>query len=132
MRGDKIWKILAERETTQRLLLAALTRSNTLPVERGYVADRVSIKWVRKLLATSLAYFIDHRDGFKTTLFLMPIGDFNYAGLNGETEEIISCQMNLPMPTQSATTANFFNPLIRHIERMIVEGRAPILSNARC
>ena len=47
--------------------------------------DRVSIEWARKLLATSLAYFIDHRDGFKTTLFLMPIGDFNYAGLNGET-----------------------------------------------
>ena len=61
----------------------------------------------------------------RTTLFLVPIRDFNYAGLNGETGEIISCQMNLPMPTQSATTANFFNPLIRHIERMIVENRAP-------
>ena len=85
----------------------------------------LSIEWARKLLATSLAYFIDHRDGFKTTLFLLPIRDFNYAGLNGETGEIISCQMNLPMPTQSATTANFFNPLIRHIERMVVENRAP-------
>jgi hypothetical protein len=125
VRGDKIWNTLAERETTQRLLLAALSRSNTLPVEQGYVADRVSIEWVRKLLATSLAYFIDHRDGFRTTLFLLPIRDFNYAGVNGETGEIISCQMDLPMPTQSATTANFFNPLIRHIERMIVENRAP-------
>ena len=113
------------RESTQRLLLAALSRSNTLPVERGYVTDRVSIEWVRKLLPASLAYFIDHRDGFKTTLFLLPISDFNYAGLNGATGEIISCQMNLPMPTQSATTADFFNPLIRHIERMIVENRAP-------
>jgi hypothetical protein len=125
VRRDKIWNTLAERETTQRLLLAALSRSNTLPVEQGYVADRVSIEWVRKLLATSLAYFIDHRDGFRTTLFLLPIRDFNYAGVNGETGEIISCQMDLPMPTQSATTANFFNPLIRHIERMIVENRAP-------
>ena len=125
MRGDKIWKMLAQRETTQRLLVAALSRSNTLPVERGYVTDRVSIEWARTLLSPSLAYFIDHRDGFKTTLFLLPIRDFNYAGSNGETGEIISCQMNLPMPTQSATTANFFNPLIRHIERMIVERRAP-------
>ena len=125
VRGDKIWKMLAERETTQRLLVAALSRSNTLPVERGYVTDRLTIEWARTLLATSLAYFIDHRDGFKTTLFLLPIRDFNYAGLNGETGGIISCQMNLPMPTQSATTANFFNPLIRHIERMIVERRAP-------
>ena len=125
VRGEKIWKTLAERATTQRLLLAALSRSDTLPVEKGYVSDRASIEWVRKFLATSLAYFIDHRDGFRTTLFLVPIRDFNYAGLNGETGEIISCQMNLPMPTQSATTANFFNPLIRHIERMIVENRAP-------
>jgi len=125
MRGDKIWDTLAKRETTQRLLLAALSRSNTLPVENGYVTDTVSIKWARKMLASSLAYFIDHRDGFKTTLFMLPIRDFNYAGLNGKTNEIISCQMNLPMPTQSATTANFFNPLIRHIERMVVENRAP-------
>jgi hypothetical protein len=125
VRGEKIWEMLAKRETTQRLLLAALSRSNTLPIQRGYVSDHVSNEWVHKLLATSVAYFIDHRDGFKTTLFLLPILDFNYAGLNGETGAIISCQMDLPMPTQSATTADFFNPLIRHIERMIVENRSP-------
>jgi hypothetical protein len=33
--------------------------------------------------------------------------------------------MYLPMPTHSATTADFFNPLIRHIEAMILENRAP-------
>jgi hypothetical protein len=125
LRGNKIWDVLGERKTTQRLLLAALSRSNTLPVENGYLIEPVSIEWARKLLSSSLAYFIDHRDGFKTTLFLLPIRDFNYAGSSGRTGEIISCQMNLPMPTQSATTANFFNPLIRHIERMIVENRAP-------
>jgi hypothetical protein len=32
-RGEKIWNTRAERETTQRLRLAALSRSNTLPVE---------------------------------------------------------------------------------------------------
>ena len=46
--GDKIWNMLAERETTQQLL-AALSRSNTRPVERGYLTARVSIEWVRKL-----------------------------------------------------------------------------------
>jgi hypothetical protein len=73
----------------------------------------------------AFAYFIEHRDGFKTTLFMLPIRDFNYAGLNGENGEVISCQMDLPMPGQSATTADFFNPLIRQIERMIVDNRAP-------
>jgi hypothetical protein len=33
--------------------------------------------------------------------------------------------MYLPMPTQSATTADFFNPLARHIETMVLENRAP-------
>ena len=33
--------------------------------------------------------------------------------------------MYLPMPTHSATTADFFNPLIRHIEKMVLENRAP-------
>jgi hypothetical protein len=125
IRGDKIWDVLAKRPDTQRLLLAALSRSNTLPVPDGYVNDALSMAWARTLLPRSVAYFIDHRDGFKTTLFMLPIRDFNYAGLNGKTGEIISCQMNLPMPTASSTTADFFNPLIRHIEKMIVENRAP-------
>jgi hypothetical protein len=33
--------------------------------------------------------------------------------------------MYLPMPNASATTADFFNPLVHHIERMVVENRAP-------
>jgi hypothetical protein len=33
--------------------------------------------------------------------------------------------MYLPMPTHGSTTADFFSPQIRHIERMIVENRQP-------
>jgi hypothetical protein len=29
------------------------------------------------------------------------------------------------MPGSNATTADFFNPLVHHIERMIIEGKAP-------
>jgi hypothetical protein len=72
-----------------------------------------------------LAYLIEHRDGFRTTMFLAPIRDFNYAGLRRDTGEIVACQMYLPMPTQSATTADFFNPLVRHIETMVLTNRAP-------
>ena len=54
--------------------------------------------------------------GFRTTLFLLAIRDFNYAGLKAETGEIVSCQMYLPMPGHGSTTADFFNPLVRHIE----------------
>jgi hypothetical protein len=33
--------------------------------------------------------------------------------------------MYLPMPNHSATTADFFHPLVRHIETMVLENRAP-------
>jgi hypothetical protein len=125
LRGAKMWEHAATREQTVRLLLAALTRSHNLPVREGYPTDRITFDWARSVFPEGWAYFIEHRDGFHTTLFMLPIHDFNYAGLNAKTGEIISCQMYLPMPGHGSTTADFFNPQIRHIERMIVENRAP-------
>lgn len=125
LRGAKMWEHAAEREATRRLLVAALTRSHNLPVKDGFPTDAVTFDWARTAFPEGWAYFIDHRDGFRTTLFMLGIQDFNYAGLNNWTGEIISCQMYLPMPTHGSTTADFFNPLIHHIERMIVENRAP-------
>lgn len=127
VRGAKMWELLAgpDRQATRRLLTAALARSHTLPVTNGYVQQPISVDWARQAFPEMLAYFIEHRDGFRTTLFLAEIHDFNYAGLRSDTNEIISCQMYLPMPTFSATTADFFNPLVRHIETMILENRAP-------
>jgi hypothetical protein len=127
VRGEKMWELLAapDREVTRRLMVAALCRSHNLPVEGGYPTDRVTFEWARQALPDTLAYFVQHRDGFRTTLFLAPIRDFNYAGLRRDTNEIVSCQMYLPMPTQSATTADFFNPLVRHIETLVMENRAP-------
>lgn len=125
LRGAPMWEEVARRDTTQRLLVAALTRSHNLPVEEGYPTDPVTFEWARKVFPNALGVFVEHRDGFRTTLFVLPIQDFNYAGLNLRTGEIISCQMYLPMPMHGSTTADFFNPLIHHIERMIIENRAP-------
>jgi hypothetical protein len=125
LRGAKMWERVAAQEKTQRLLVAALTRSHTLPVTEGYPADAVTFDWARRVFPEAFAYFIEHRDGFRTTLFMVSIQDFNYAGLNGETGEILSCQMYLPMPGHGASTADFFNPLVHHIERMVLDNRAP-------
>jgi hypothetical protein len=127
MRGQAMWDALAapDRQDTARLFAAALNRSHTLPVQDGFVDDPIRVDWARRVLPGTLAYFIEHRDGFRTTLFLCPIQDFNYAGLRKDSNEVISCQMYLPMPTHSATTADFFNPLVRHIETMVLESRAP-------
>jgi hypothetical protein len=125
LRGEKMWEKVASRETTKRLLVSALSRSSTLPVDNGFPTDRVTFEWARKVFPDGLAYFIEHRDGFLTTFFLLTIQDFSYAGLRRDNNEVIACQMYLPMPGNGATTADFFNPLVHHIERMIIENRAP-------
>ncbi len=124
LKGPAMWKALeaADREPTRRLMIAALNRSHNLPVDTGYPSEAVSVEWARKVFPDMLAYFIEHVGGFRTTLFLASISDFNYAGLRTDGE-VISCQMYLPMPGHGSTTADFFNPLVRHIEDLVIDRR---------
>ena len=85
LRGAPMWEHVSTRESTQRLLVAALTRSHNLPVKDGYPTDAVTFEWARQVFPEGWAYFIDHRDGFRTTLFMLGIRDMNYAGLNSRT-----------------------------------------------
>ncbi len=123
VRGEQVWEMLKDREVTQRLFLSALCRSHWLPVEEGFPTEPVSLEWARRVLGGSVAYFIEHRDGFRTSIFLTGIQDFNYAGFRSDTGEIVGCQMMLPMPGSSASTADFFNPLSFHVEQMILTGQ---------
>ncbi len=127
LRGDAMWNSLEGdgREITRRLFVAALSRSHNLPVEGGFPTAPVTCAWAREALPDTLGYFIEHRDGFRTSIFLADIRDFNYAGYLPHTDDIVSCQMYLPMPNHGSTTADFFNPLTRHIETLILEKRAP-------
>ena len=125
VKGAKVWEIMAGRKVTQRLLVSALSRSNTLPVSDGFPTAPVTFEWARSAFPEPIAYFIEHRDGFRTTLFLLAIQDFNYAGLRADNGEVIACQMHLPMPGSGATTADFFNPLVHHIEQMVMKNTVP-------
>jgi len=127
LQGDAVWGEMdkSTREDTRKLFVAALTRSHNLPVEGGFPTAPVSYEWGKKVMSGTTAYFIEHLDGFRTTMFLCPIRDFNYAGLRSDNGQIVSCQMYLPMPTHGSTTADFFNPLARHIETLILEGKTP-------
>ncbi|PYI89720.1 MAG: hypothetical protein DME26_00495 [Verrucomicrobia bacterium] len=127
VRGRKVWEMLEERETTHELLLAALARSHTCRAPQGYTCALPDLNWLRRNCKSPVAYFIQHLDGFKTTLFILDelLQDFNYAGKAKGPGEIISCQMYLPMPPVRTTLADFFNPLVNNIERMIHEGAAP-------
>lgn len=122
VKDARLWELLANRETTRELFLSALGRSHTLPVEGGYPTGKLTFDWAKEVLPNTIGYFIEHQDGFHTAIFLTSIRDFNYAGMRADTGEIIGCQMMLPMPGSSATTADFFNPLTYHVEQMIVQG----------
>lgn len=149
VRGEKVWSELAKRKQTRRLLFAALARSHTCTPQPGYTvftpmiprairnSRRASLggdsdfdrqtEWIQKCSPRAVAYFVEHLDGFKTTVFLLTgfVLDFTYAGLVKKTGQIISCQMHLPMPPRQTTLADFFNPLVNHIERMILTGEVP-------
>lgn len=123
-KGEKLWALLDDpsRATTRELFVSALCRSHNLPVDTGYPTAPVSYEWAKKTLPDTIGFLVEHRDGFRTGAFLTAIRDFNYAGMRADTREIIGCQMYLPMPGSSATTADFFTPLIRHVEEMIISG----------
>jgi hypothetical protein len=127
LRGEKLWEHLDQDRyaLTRDLMVAALNRSHNLPVEGGFPTDRVTYPWFRKTLPDTTGYLIEHNDGFRTSIFMTGIRDFNYAGYREDTGSIVSCQMYLPMPTHGSTTADFFNPLTRHIEDTILTGRTP-------
>ena len=125
LKGPAMWQALeaADRAPTRRLMVEALNRSHNLPVVTGYPSDAVTFEWAKKTFPDTTAYFIDHVDGFRTTLFLAAIRDFNYAGLRSDGQ-VVSCQMYLPMPGHGSTTADFFNPLVRHLEDLVLNRKA--------
>ncbi|MEO2035637.1 MAG: hypothetical protein ABGZ35_26460 [Planctomycetaceae bacterium] len=136
LRGENFWNRIwkDDCEDTRRLIVSALTRSHNLPVDTGFPSDATSLEWLQTVLKTprpdggarrdSAAYIVEHNDGLRTTMLLTDIRDFNYAGML-EDGSIVSCQMYLPMPGHGSTTADFFNPLARHAESTIIEGKTP-------
>lgn len=126
VRGDKVWELLAERDPTKKLLLAALARSHTFRAPPGYTFAAPSLDWLKQTSPAAVAYFFEHLDGFRTTMFLLAGGvlDFDYAGLVKASGQVVSCQMHLPMPPRQTTLADFFNPLMNHIEQTILDGKA--------
>lgn len=126
LRDEKLWTRLSESDckTTRDLIVSALARSHNLPVDTGFPTDRVTFDWARKVFAEAIGYMIEHRDGFRTTMLLVDIRDFNYAGML-ENGKIVSCQMYLPMPGHGSTTADFFNPLVHHVETTVIEKKTP-------
>jgi hypothetical protein len=125
VRGADIWPLLEKRDSTRELLMAALARSHQCKAPNEWSFKPPTLDWIQQASPGAVAYFIEHNDGFKTTLFMLNglVLDFTYAGMMGNGK-ITSCQMHLPMPPRQTTTADFFNPLSHRIEETILSGKA--------
>ena len=127
LRGANLWKVLdrPDRARTRELFLAALCTSHTLPVESGYPTAPVTWEWLKKTMPDTTGFLVEHRDGFRSASFLTGIRDFTCAVDVSGRDTPFTCLLHLPMPNRGSTTADFFNPLVRHIEEMVLTGKAP-------
>ena len=126
LRGPELWAFLEkpERADTRKLMVCALTRSHNLPVDGGFMTGKVTYEWMKQAMPGMIGYFYEHLDGFRTSMFLAAIQDFNVAVLRADGR-IESTQMYLPMPTHGSTTADFFNPLVHHFEDIVLGKALP-------
>lgn len=126
-RGEALVAWLSGRTVTRQLMEAALLRSHSVAGMGSESVVRPDVNWLRRNASGILGVTVEHRDGFRTTMLLLNglVRDFTYAGIEKASRRVHSCQMHLPMPGYVATTASFFSPLMNHVERMVIERRAP-------
>lgn len=126
VKGEAIWPMLDDRPGTRQLLFAALARSHQCAAPAGYTCAPPTLDWIRQASPGAVAYFIEHLDGFHTTVFILNglVQDFTYAGRVKNSTRPVSCQMYLPMPPVNTTLADFFNPLMNNIEQTFLAGAA--------
>jgi hypothetical protein len=127
-RGARFWDALREGVWPRPLMEAALTRSHTLtPARQGFNHILPTDGDLRRLVEDPVAYRYEHADGLKCTLLLMSglVRDFNFAASVNGSREPWSTQMYLPMPDGRTTLANFFSPLVNHMEKLFLTGRSP-------
>ncbi len=123
--GDAVWKAGEEGRWSKDLLRAALSRSDTplgYTVEDGRTQDLVANGQLPKLVREPAAYFIERKDGLRTTLLMLngALRDYNFAArLKGMG---IQSTQFLLTPTPNVT---YSACLISKVEEMFMTGRAP-------
>jgi len=126
-RGDRFWDALERGSWSRDLMNAALCRSHTLtPAKPGFNDIFPSADEMRQLVKDPVAYVYQHADGLRCAVLLMNglVRDFNFAARLRNQPHIFSTQMYLPMPDGRTTLADFFSPLVFHMEQMFLTGKA--------
>ena len=133
LRGEKVWKALAEPAWARggcspALVEACLCRSFTLASPRsGYGHVLPGIEERARLAPDPFLYRIEYADGVKATLLMLSrlVSDFTVAVSMKGQGTVLSTQMYLPGLMPGQTLPNFFNPLVHHIESMFLTGKPP-------
>ena len=123
--GEAVWKAGEEGRWSKELLTAALSRSDSpqgLTLADGRTQDLVGTGQLPKLVKNPAAYFIEHRDGLRTTLLMLTgaVRDFTFAA-RVRGRGIQSTQFFLS-PTPNVT---YSACLVSNIEELFETGKAP-------
>jgi hypothetical protein len=124
--GEAVWKAGEEGRWSKQLLTAALSRSDTplgWTLVDGRTQDLVGSGELPKLVKNPAAYFIEYRDGLRTTLLMLDgaVRDYNFAARVRGMKGIASTQFFLT-PTPNVT---YSACLVSKIEEMFETGRPP-------
>ncbi len=126
IQGDAVWKAGEEGGWSKELLTAALSRSDSpqgWTITDGRTQDLVGNNELPKLVKNPAAYFIEHRDGLRTTLLMLngAVKDFTFAARVKGMPGIQSTQFLLtPEPNVTYSAC-----LVSKIEEMFETGLAP-------
>lgn len=126
LHGDAVWQAGDEGRWSKELLVSALSRSDTpqgYTLQDARTQDMVANGQIKELVKNPAAYFIEHRDGLKTTLLMLDgaIKDFNFAARVKGMPKPQSTQFLLtPVPNVTYSAC-----LVSKIEQMFATGVAP-------
>lgn len=124
--GDDVWKAGDAGRWPKRLLVSALSRSDSpqgLTIEDGRTQDLVGTGQLPKLVRKPLASFIEYRDGTKAALLMLngAVKDFTFAArLRGRAKPLSAQFFLSPVPNVTYSAC-----LVHKIEELFVTGRAP-------
>ena len=126
LRGDQVWRAGAEGAWSNRLLEAALSRSDELEgitLEDARPQDLLGSGVLPALVEDPLAFIIDRNDGLRTTLLWLTgaVGDMLFAARLKGPAGIVSTQfLRSPGPN-----VHYSACLAANIEAMFETGQAP-------
>ncbi len=127
-RGDAFWQAHAEGRWSRPLFEAGLCRSQRLvPTRAGFNHLLPSLEEMRQKVDDPIAYQYEHLDGLKCTLLSLNglLEDLNFVARIAGQAAPLSTSLYLPAPELTTTLANFFSPLVNHIETTMLSGEPP-------